>query len=121
MKKTLIALIISAVLASCAMAGDIGNIIGVDLLIGAAGGAAMGCALATPSYMSGDQKDATTFLVGAGWGALAGSIVGLAYGVYGVIEHVNMRSKSKTGMIEPDGVFVEYNTQKCGLQFTRVF
>jgi len=59
MKKLAFTVLIMAILSPFASAGDIGNIIGVDMMIGMAGGAAMGCAFATPSYMGGSQKDGT--------------------------------------------------------------
>jgi hypothetical protein len=120
MKKLAFTVLIMAILSPFASAGDIGNIIGVDMMIGMAGGAAMGCAFATPSYMGGSQKDGTTFLVGAGWGVLVGSVVGLAYGIYGVVDHVNMRSKSKAS-IDTGNVYVDINTEKNGIQLTRNF
>jgi hypothetical protein len=120
MKKLMICAVLMAMLVPFSSAGDIGNIIGSDMMIGIAGGGAMGCAFATPSYMGGGQKNATTFLVGAGWGALAGAVIGLGYGIYGVTDHVKMRSNSKAS-IDSNDIYVNINVQKFGLQFTKTF
>ena len=120
MKKIMIASIMALLLAPLASAGDIGNIMGVDMMIGIMGGASFGCAFAAPSYLGGSQKDGTTFLVGAGWGALVGAVIGMAYGIYGVTDHINMRTKSKAS-IDSNDVYVDVNMQKLGLQFTKTF
>lgn len=122
MKKTIIIALILALTGVPVFAGDIGNIIGVDMLMGITAGAAMGVAFSTPSYMDGDQSDGTVFLVGAGWGALAGAILGLGYGIYGVIEHINMRNKSTIkSSIDVNEIFVQYNAEKMGIQITQKF
>ena len=122
MKKIIIITMILAVLGAPVFAGDIGNIIGVDMLMGITAGAAMGVAFSTPSYMDGSQTDGTIFLVGAGWGALAGAILGLGYGIYGVVEHINMRNKSTIrSSVDVNEIFVQYNADKMGIQITQKF
>ena len=122
MKKIILITMVLAVLGAPIFAGDIGNIVGVDMIMGITAGAAMGVAFSTPSYMEGSQKDGTTFLVGAGWGTLAGAILGIAYGVYGVMDHINMRNKSTIkSSIDANGIFVQYNAEKMGIQITQKF
>lgn len=122
MKKTIIITMVLAMLSAPVFAGDIGNIVGIDLLMGITAGAAMGVAFSTPSYMEGSQKDGTTFLVGAGWGTLAGAILGIAYGIYGVVDHINMRKKSTIkASIDGQEIFVQYNAERTGIQITQKF
>jgi hypothetical protein len=122
MKKIILLTMVLAVLGAPIFAGDIGNIVGVDMIMGITAGAAMGVAFSTPSYMEGSQKDGTTFLVGAGWGTLAGAILGIAYGVYGVVDHINMRNKSTIkASIDENVIFVQYNAEKMGIQLTQKF
>jgi hypothetical protein len=123
MRKNIIIILMCAIFTAPVFAGDIGNIIGVDLMMGIAGGAAMGVAFSTPSYMDGGTTaDPTVFLVGAGWGAIAGAIAGLAYGIYGVVDHVNMRNKSTIkASAGSEDIVVEYNPSTLGIQITQKF
>ena len=123
MKKIFLALILTAAFYSVSFAGDLGDILGVDMAMGIVGGAAMGVAFSTPSYMDGGSTaDPRVFLVGAGWGALGGAIAGLAYGVYGIVDHINMRNKStiKTSMENGD-VIIAYNPVIQGIVLTKKF
>ena len=123
MKKIFLALILTAAFGSVSFAGDFGDILGVDMAMGIVGGAAMGVAFSTPSYMDGGSTaDPRVFLVGAGWGALGGAIAGLAYGVYGIIDHINMRNKStiKTSMENGD-IIIAYNPVIQGIELTKKF
>jgi hypothetical protein len=122
MKKIIMTAIMLAILGAPAFAGDLGNIIGVDMIMGITAGAAMGVAFSTPSYMGGSQADGTVFLVGAGWGAVAGAILGIGYGIYGVIDHINMRNKSTIkASVDSNEIFVQYNPEKTGIQITQKF
>jgi len=122
MKKTLIITMVLALLGAPVFAGDIGNIIGVDMIMGITAGAAMGVAFSTPSYMGGSQTDGTVFLAGAGWGALIGAVLGLGYGIYGVMDFVNMRNKSTIrSSVDSNEIFVQYNADKLGIQITQKF
>jgi hypothetical protein len=123
MKKIFLALILAAAFGPAVFAGDLGDILGVDMAMGIVGGAAMGVAFSTPSYMDGGSTaDPRVFLVGAGWGALGGAIAGLAYGVYGIIDHINMRNKStiKTSMENGD-IIIAYNPAIQGIELTKKF
>jgi hypothetical protein len=104
MKKIiLIAAIALFVLPSFANAGELANIIAIDMSIGTFAGAAMGVALSTPSFMSGgDNGNENTFYVGAGWGALAGALVGLGYGIYDYVTFLQQKKgvPRKKAMIE---------------------
>ncbi|MCE5300133.1 MAG: hypothetical protein LLG37_04570 [Spirochaetia bacterium] len=117
MKKTFV-IILVLMLSAPVFAGDIGAIMGSNLFIGAVGGAAMGCALSVPSYMEG--SNVRVFAAGGGWGALIGSGLGLAYGVYAVILHIDMRNKSKAG-IEGTEPFLAYNPEKTGFEIKKTF
>ena len=122
MKKIIMTAVLTALLGAPVFAGDIGNIVGVDMIMGITAGVAMGVAFSTPSYMGGSQSDGTVFLVGAGWGALAGAILGLGYGIYGVFDHINMRNKSTIkASIDSNDIFVQYNPEKTGIQITQKF
>lgn len=91
MKKILVALIITVFLAGAANAGNIAMIIGTDIMIGAAAGAALGAAIATPFYISGGSLDASVYVTGLGWGFVSGAGVGLLYSIWNVISFINER------------------------------
>ncbi|MEI7542516.1 MAG: hypothetical protein WCJ94_04620 [bacterium] len=122
MKKTIIIIMILAMCGAPVFAGDIGRIIGLDSLLGISVGAAIGTALSTPSYMDGGKTDGTTFLVGAGCGALYGVIFGLALGIFGLNEDINMKNKENSKVsIDRKERFVQYNAEKIGIQITQKF
>jgi hypothetical protein len=123
MKKTILAFVLLASFGAASFAGDLGDILGVDMAMGIAGGVAMGVAFSTPSYMDGGSTaDSRVFLVGAGWGAIGGAIAGLAYGIYGIIDHVNMRNKSTIkASIDNGDVIVQYNPAISGIELTKKF
>ena len=77
----------------------------------------------TPSYMGGGSTaDPRVFLVGAGWGALGGEIAGIAYGIYGIIDHVNIRNKSVIkASIDDDDLVVRYNPAITGIEIAKKF
>jgi len=123
MKKLILAFAFLAGFGAACFGGDLGNILGVDTAMGIAGGAALGVAFSTPSYMGGGSTaDPRVFLVGAGWGALGGAIAGIAYGIYGIIDHVNIRNKSVIkASIDDDDLVVRYNPAITGIEIAKKF
>ena len=92
MKKILAAVLITVVMTASAHAGNIATIMGTDIIIGAAAGAALGTAIATPFFIAGGSKDGALYLTGAGWGFVCGAGAGLLYGIWNVIYFVNERN-----------------------------
>lgn len=103
MKKIIVIAILALAIPAAVSAGELANIVGLDMAIGTFAGAAMGAALATPSFMAGgDTANPDTFFVGAGWGALAGALVGLGYGIYDYVTFTQQKKgvPLKKAMIE---------------------
>jgi hypothetical protein len=91
MKKILAAALITVLFACTAQAGNVGTIIGTDVIIGAAAGAALGAAIATPFYINAGSSDGSIYITGAGWGFVCGAGAGLLYSIWNVIYFVNER------------------------------
>ena len=97
MKKILAAVIIAVFLAVPAQAGNIGTIIGSDVMVGAFAGAALGAAIATPFFISNGSKDGSYYLTGAGWGFVCGAGAGLLYSIWNVVYYINERGGGTPG------------------------
>jgi hypothetical protein len=92
MKKIFFLFFILFIFTGFIFAGNIANIVCFDTLIGAAGGAALGAALSTPSYLQGGATRSELFFIGAGWGGLIGAGFGLCYSIYHVITYVQEKN-----------------------------
>lgn len=99
MKKIIIVLAM-VIAAAPVFAGDIGTIIGTNILVGTAAGAALGSATAVPSYMEGGNVK--VFAAGAGWGALVGAGLGLAYSFYNIYFHFEIHKDKKKALTESE-------------------
>lgn len=115
MKKFIVALVM-ALVATPVWAGDIGTIIGTNILVGTAAGAALGGATAVPSYMEGGNIK--VFAAGGGWGALVGAGLGLAYSFYNVYFHFEIHKDRKKAFVE-EGFSLAMNLQ--GLMVSKTF
>ena len=115
MKKIIIALAL-AITVSAAHAGDIGTIVGTNILVGTAAGAALGSATAVPAYMEGGNVK--VFAAGAGWGALVGAGLGLAYSVYNIYFHFDIHKDAKKAMTDGD---FDIALDMTGIRFSKTF
>ncbi len=124
MKRILLVLLIFTAASAGVYAGDIGKIFGVNIAIGAFGGAAMGTALSVPPFLEGDGQNVRIFAAGAGWGAVIGASVGLVYSFYNVVVHVNRKEGSavkKSYFEEEDfGLRLTYG-DNIGIKLTKNF
>ena len=115
MKKILLTVLIVALAAGTASAGEIGSIIGIDMLVGAFGGAAIGAVASVPAFLEGNGLQPEVFVVGVGWGALIGGGIGFCYSIYDIIYHV----QKKQGVIKPqekkaylgDDLYIDFDTK----------
>lgn len=101
---------------SSAYAGDIGTIVGTNVLVGTAAGAALGSATAVPAYMEGGNVK--VFAAGAGWGALVGAGLGLAYSVYNIYFHFDIHKDAKKASL--DGEF-DLAIEMTGIRISKTF
>lgn len=86
MKKVFLIIFLICFLTSIIKAGDAGNIMASDILLGTFVCSGFGTLLALPSYMQGGSQNATVLAVGASYGALIGAGLGFIYGIYDLIQ-----------------------------------
>jgi len=101
-----------------AWCGEAGKTFAGYALGGAALGALLGSAGATVPYLN--DKQSFDFLVGAGGGALAGSVTGLILGIFDVASSKN-QSQTTTDLKRTEGPYVVVTSSAAFLIWNKPF
>lgn len=111
MKKLLFITVLSLTFIININAGNAGNIMAVDILLGSSICSVFGTLLSLPSFMQGNSENPTVLYVGAGHGALIGAGIGFIYGIYDIIRNTQTKKvlQKQTGII--------YNNKDLYLKF----
>lgn len=107
MKKILFLTVLIMIFIVTVNAGNAGNTMAFDILLGTSICSAFGTLLSLPSFMQGNSQNLTVLYVGAGYGALIGAGLGFIYGIYDIIRATQERKEL------PKQTEVIYNSDIC--------
>ncbi len=101
MKKIIFITVIILIFIININAGNAGNTMAFDILLGTSICSAFGTLLSLPSFMQGGSQNSTVLYVGASYGALIGAGLGFIYGIYDIIRNTQERKElqKQTGIL----------------------
>jgi len=118
MRKLIVIIFLICFLTSIIKAGDAGNTMASDILLGTFVCAGFGTLLSLPSYMQGGSQNTTVLSVGASYGILIGAGLGFCYGIYDLIQKKQTQKElPKKAMIfqEKDDMILDIDFLKLAI------